>query len=514
VTTLEALLKKPSLRKVIEDPVEFISRLQIIDKAGKRVELRPNGEQLKIIEVLGGSRDVLIFKGRQIGSTTVCCSYMFWKAYTSREPVTLATMSHKASSARHLLSIIKRFHDALPISMRREWSVDNGGELRFADTGAGFIAVSTEGKGGLRSFSCNFCHISEFAFADNPDELKATAIAALNGGKMVIETTANRWGDGLHKEWSRCERGESDWERLFFPWWKHAAYAIPFPDETRPAWRADELLQQERWDLTDEQLNWRRQTIGKLGPQKFRREYPASTEEAYSAAGTMYFREEDFAEVEILNVDDAHWTVYDERDEADAYAIGVDVAAGVGKDWSVIYVLSKLTGSPVAVWRSNTVEPVKLADHIIDIATEWGRARVLVEGNNYGGVVLNQMRHLGWDNIWKSPEGRDWQTTLKSKTMMFEKLKADIQAGRVRHLDKLTYDELRTIAVSERGNIELGREADGHCDSAVALALANVCLDGVRLSQRHHLPDWIRKNRVQRIVDRYGARIAEARRYT
>jgi hypothetical protein len=93
-------------------------------------------------------------------------------------------------------------------------------------------------------------------------------------------------------------------------------------------------------------------------------------------------------------------------------------------------------------------------------------------------------------------------------------LKADIQAGKVRHLDKLTYDELRTIAVSERGNIELGREADGHCDSAVALALANVCLDGVRLSQRHHLPDWIRKNRVQRIVDRYGARIAEARRYT
>ena len=503
-------LLKSAHRDIILDKQKFISRLTIVDKMGKRQKLRPNEEQLKIIDALDGPDDVLIFKGRQIGSTTICCAYIFWKVYTSTEPMTFATMSHKTSSSRHLLGIIKRFHDSLPLALQREVAVDNGLEFRFADTGAGVIAVSTEGKGGLRSFSCNFCHISEFAFADKPDELKATAVAALNGGKLVIETTANRWGDGLQKEWSRAERGEAVWTRLFFPWWQHAEYRKPVPEGT--VWRNEELNCKERFNLDWEQLQWRRDNIGKLGFEKFRREYPASTDEAYTTAGTMYFREEDFSDVEVLAVDNAHWTVYDEPDEADAYAIGVDVSGGVGKDYSIITVMSKMTSSPVAVWRSNVTEPVRLAEQIIDIGTDYNKALVLVESNNFGNVVLNQLRHDGYANLWKQ-DGKDWQTTLKSKTAMFEKLKRDLQTGRIRHIDKLTHDELRSITVSERGHIELGREDGAHSDSAVALALANICLDKVKLSERHILPDWIRKRKVDKVVQEWGARISQSRRY-
>lgn len=517
-THIGKLLGGP-LRGVLESPLDFISRLLIVDKKGKRVRLVPNDEQMEIVEALQAPGDVLVLKGRQIGSSTIICAWMFWKAYTSLEPITLATMSHKAGSAKHLLGIIKWMYEGLPAPMRRPISIDNGSELRFADSGAGIIAVSAEGKGGLRSFSCNALHISEFAFADNPDELKATAIAALNGGKMIMESTANAWGDGIHKEWMRAEKGEADWKRLFFPWWKHAAYRTALPQdedgELIPlSWRPEEEELAGMYGLDEEQLLWRRQRIGKLGIEKFRREFPASPDEAYSVAGATYFKEGDWEDVEILSIDNPGWCVFDNPHDNDAYAIGVDVAAGVGRDYSVITVMSKLTSSPVAVWRNNAVDPVGLAEQIIDIATEYNGALVLVESNNFGGIVLNQMRHDGWGKLWKGPDGRDWTTSAKSKTYAFETLKGLVLSGELRHIDRLTYDELRSITVSERGNIELPHNgADGHCDSAVSLALACVCLDKVKLPEINILPDWIKQRRIDRIVNNHGAACGPTRRY-
>ena len=514
---IKNLLKGP-WGPVLRDPLLFISKLQIVDKKGKRVELIPNDEQVEIVEALEEEGDILVLKGRQIGSSTIICGWLFCKAYTSTEPLTLATMSHKSSSARHLLSIIKRMHDSLPPALQRPISVDNGSELRFADTGAGVIAVSAEGKGGLRSFSCNALHISEFAFAENPDELKATAIAALNGGKLIIESTANHWGDGIHKEWMRTEKGEADWNRLFFPWFTHKEYTTPVPldDDGEPiplSWRPDEEDLAEKYELTDGQLLWRRQRIGKLGAEKFRREYPASAEEAYLVAGATYFKEEDFEDVEILSIDDPHWAVFESPQPNDSYAVGVDVAAGVGRDYSVIFVMSKMTNSPVAVWRSNTVEPTNLSEVIIDIATEYGDALVLVESNNFGGIVLNQMRHEGWGRFWKGPDGKDWTTSAKSKGVAFESLKSQVQSGAVRHIDRLTYDEMRSITVSERGTIELVRSEGTHSDSAVAFALASVCLQKVKLPEIHILPDWIRARRVEKIIMNHGASCGPTRRY-
>lgn len=516
-TTIAKLLKGP-WRDTLLSPNGFISKLKIVDKKGRRINLIPNEEQIEILEALEGDLDLLTLKGRQIGSSTICCAWMFWKIYTSTEPLTIATMSHKTSSARHLLQIIKSMHDTLPKALQRIISVDNGSEFRFADSGAGCIAVSAEGKGGLRSFSCNALHLSEFAFAENPDELKATAIAALNGGKLIVETTANHWGDGLHKEWMRAESGEAEWRRLFFPWFQHNAYRLELPhdEDGEPyelEWREDELTLQERYGLDEEQLLWRRQRIGKLGPEKFRREFPSSPEEAYLVTGATYFNEEHFKECEILSIDNPNWVVLEEPNERDAYAIGVDVAAGVGRDYSVITVMSKLLNSPVAIWRSNTTEPTALAEQIVDIALEYNDALVLVEANNFGGIVLNQMRHDHWSRFWKGPDGRDWTTSAKSKALAFETLRDSLSRSLIRHIDRLTYDELRAITVSERGTIELPRDTS-HSDSAVALALATVCLEPVRLPELDvGLPHWIQQRRIHKIVTQHGAACGPTRRY-
>jgi hypothetical protein len=501
-----------ALLKIISDPIAFISRLSIIDKKGKKIRLVPNSEQIRIIQALVEEDDTLILKGRQIGSSTIVSAYLFWKLWTATEPITIAILSHKLASSKHLLDIHKTFYHNLPKFLKRPLDIENTTAMRFADSGAGIIAVSAEGKGGLRSFTCSYLQISEYAFAPQPEELKATALSALNNGQLIIESTANYFNDALHQEITAHERGEAKWNYLFFPWFEHKGYREKTDKDF--VMTDTESALAEQWGLDPEQIYWRRNKLGKIGnKQKFAREYPSCIEDAYSVAGNVYLQRDDFDDIEIVQIDPIETTVLCEVDPQDRYAIGVDVAAGVGQDFSVIYVLSKKTHQIVCVYRSNEISPAYLAERIVDFATTYNGAHVLVESNNFGNVVLNEMHHMGYNKIWKDEKGRDWITTLQSKTAMFENLKGLIQGGYISMLDNIVYSELRSITVNDRGGIELKYLDGAHSDNSVALSLAYMALNKVNLPQQEYLPQWIKDRKAQKIVDKGGVALASKRRY-
>jgi len=220
--------------------LEFISRLSIIGKDGKLITLTPTAEQIEIIETLEKDDDTIILKPRQIGSSTIVAAYLFYKAYTSTEPVTYAILSYKLSSSKHLLNIHKTFYNYLPKVLQRELAVDNSTELSFVGGGR-IIAVASTQKGGLRSFTASAIHISEYAFAENPEELKATAISALNDGQLIIESTANFFNDCLHKEILKKQSGGAHYNYLFFKWSDHHTYTIHNDDEIETTDEEDEL---------------------------------------------------------------------------------------------------------------------------------------------------------------------------------------------------------------------------------------------------------------------------------
>jgi len=455
---------KAELERVLSNPVEFIKRLKIIDKAGKLIQLQPNNEQIEIIKALETGGETLILKGRQIGSSTIVAAYFFWKTYVSKEPTTFAILSHKLASSKHLLTMHKIFYDNLPKFLQKELEVSNTTELKFKDSGAKIIAVSAGAEGGIRSFTCSYLHMSEYAFSPNPEELKATALNALNNGQLVIESTANYFNDALHQEWIKWLRGEAKWNALFFPWYK------------------------------------------------FKREFPADIDDAYSQTGNVYFKQEDFGELDIVPVEPIEWNVFCRPDKDDVYSIGVDVAAGVNRDYSVIYVVSKKTYNCVAIYRSKLIVPTGLAKRIQEIATDYNKALVLVESNNFGNVVLNELRHLGYYNIWQQ-DGKDWLTTSKSKTEMFENLKGVIQDGYIRTIDMITYQELRALQLTDKGSVEIPDNMDSHADSALAMALSYVCLKSVTLKVKPFLPNWIGAKQVSRTIQNTGAAIGQKRRY-
>ena len=106
------------IARVFSDPFQFIQRLKIVDKSGRVVPLVLNAEQIEIINALEEGRDTLVLKPRQIGSSTVVCAYMFWKAYTASTPLTCVILSYKIASSKHLLHIHKRFYQYLPRGLR------------------------------------------------------------------------------------------------------------------------------------------------------------------------------------------------------------------------------------------------------------------------------------------------------------------------------------------------------------------------------------------------------------
>jgi hypothetical protein len=488
------------VKNIINNPVKFISRLKIKDKSGRLVSLYPNDEQVKVIEKLELEKDLIVCKPRQIGSTTIVAAYLFWKAYTSSEPITIALLSHKIESVRHILRIFKTFYENLPNFLRKPLKEDSASKLVFHN-GATVLCASASSKGGLRSFTCSYLLLSEFAFSENADELKATALAALNGGQMIIESTANYWGDPLHLEIETATRGEGDYSYLFFPWWEHKEYALEPPDDFLPTDEEVELA--EEYDLSLSQLSWRRLMIQKLGDySKFKREYPACLEDAYAQAGDAYLMEDDLRLVQEIDIDGDRWNPIQDVNQQDSYAIGVDVGSGTGKDYSVAFVLSKTTGQPVAIFRCNQTTPTELAEELFSISQEYNGAKILVENNNVG-VVVNQC--LGGSNLWKTSDDKFWTTTAINKRVMFEELKEAIRTGTIYQLDSITLSELRSIKLDNKYNISLTRANGAHADSAVALALAYQCLKSVRLPTKPFLPDWVKARKAERIINTANA---------
>ena len=487
--------RNQKLNDVMLNAHQFISRLKIKAKDGRIVTLYPNDEQTKIIEALEGGKDLIVAKPRQIGSTTIVAAYLFWKAYTNEQPITVALLSHKIDSVRHILRIFKTFYDNLPKFLQQPLKEDSASKLVF-NNGATILCASASSKGGLRSFTCSYLLLSEFAFAENADELKATAVSAVNNGQMIIESTADYWGDPLHLEIETAMRGEANYKYLFFPWFEHKEYVLECGDDF--IIMEDEKGLVEKHSLSNEQIAWRRNMIQKIGIDKFRREYPACIEDAYSQSGDAYLTEDDLKYVQEINIENSSWVVIDAVNREDTYAIGVDVGAGIGKDYSVAIVLSKMTGQPVAIFRSNTTTPVDFAGELFAISQEYNGAKILCEANNVGIVVIQALQG---SNLWKSADDKYWTTTAQNKRIAFEELKEALRSGTLNILDAVTIGELRSIKLDKQYNITLTRANGAHADNAMALALAFQCLKNVRLPTRAFLPAWVKTKRAEKIIN-------------
>lgn len=500
--TLTDLLEIESLAPVLNDPMQFIQMLKIRNPQGKLVQLLLTEEQKHILGSLVAGDNTLVFKPRQIGSSTVCAAYLFYCWYTAQVPANYVILSFKLKSSQNLLKMHKTFYETLPPVLRRTLSTVNSTRMVFKDTGAGLLAESAKAEGGMRSDTCAKLHISEYAFIDNGNKesakaLMATAVSALNDGQLIIESTAYYHGDALHDELIKDTQGKGNWGTVHkFFWFDHEKYRREVPEDFSLTDLEKEVA--GRYMLDMKQMAWFRYKSQSMDFDLFRREYPSCLEDAFQQTGNCYFTESHLKALTPVQVPVQELVVLHPPQKEDAYAVGVDVALGVGRDYSVIQVLSKSTYQPVAVFRSNQISPKNLAHKIQELATMYNKAVVLVEENNHGHVVYNELEHLGYYNVWKNEQGKNWSTNVRTKTLMYEVLKSLLETRTLRDVDSITCEELRTIVVDEKGIISVLKGLPHHGDSVVALGLACIALKDVSLPTREYLPAWVRSQKAKK----------------
>lgn len=471
---------RAQLEGVYADPEKFIRLLKVWDKPSKSyVPFVPNEEQLALLKALLAYRRIVVLKPRQIGVSSLLRAFAFWQVFTTGKPIRWGTVSFKNASSEELQGMDRGYLNSLPktLTAHRKLKTDRVSTIEFDDTGAKTSTFTASGRYGTRSFALSDAHVSEFAFYPDPLELLATIEATVDTGQLVIESTPNVPGDAYHTLCVGAADGSNGWHLVTFWWWQHKRYRTDPPEDFVRT--EDEEQEAQRYGLDDAQLYWRRLKIATMGWAKFRREYPGCMADAFAPGDGTYFTSAELDPIAELRFSTPDM-VYEEARGDDLYVLGADVAGGVGGDYSTITVLSAATRQPVYQWRSNTVGPAAFAEKIVQVATRYGKARVLVESNNHGHVTIQRLQDLGYPNLWVSPQGKFWVTTAQSKMAAYEALREVVGHGVFAQLADVTLMELRSLVAD---TLAPAAPPGLHDDLAMSLALAVYALRSVPQAQ-------------------------------
>lgn len=235
----------------------------------------------------------LILKGRQQGCSTYTEGRFYWRV-SHRRGVRAFILTHHADASNNLFAMAKRFNEHCPEALKPHTAASNAKELVFDVLDSGY-RIGTAGSDAVgRSDTLQYFHGSEVAYWPHAEEHMGGVLQAVpdrDGTEVILESTSAGAQGAFYEMCQAAARGESDYELIFIPWFWQREYRR----ETPVGWErtADEELYTESHGVDDEQLAWRRAKIVDLGVAKFRREYPATVEEAFAAdiEGALWKRE-------------------------------------------------------------------------------------------------------------------------------------------------------------------------------------------------------------------------------
>ena len=515
------------LAEVVNDPLLFIETvLKIKDKLGHLVDFELNEPQLRLYNEYrrqqkeGRPVRIIILKARQMGFSTMVAA-LFYQATVTHFNTDSAIVAHKAEASTNIFDKAKLFFENSPAIFRPQRKASNAKELVFENPATNprikamspglrsRIRVETAvDKNVLRSATVQYLHLSELAFWPYPEESMASAMQAVppqRGTAVIIESTANGIGGTFYDLWMRAERGESEFVPLFFPWYEMSEYRMPVPDDF--ALTDEEAEQKELYGLDDEQIVWRRWCISancKGSIDTFHQEYPSTPHEAFLSSGRPVFdskildkaimeAQEPVKQGRVIRESIKKFPrfrteyrgalkVWEEPKEGDNYVIGIDSASGEQNgDYSVMSVFRLKDKVQVAEWWGH-LPPYVLGEEAEALGTYYNRALLVPEANNHGVSVIDALRKMHYNRIFRrraTPDNRNtggsatkigWWTSETSKKLLINGLREFVREDVSRIKSKEALKEMLTYVYDDHDR----SAAQNGCydDRVIAAALA------------------------------------------
>lgn len=448
-------------------------------------------------------------KPRQYGASTFFEGYIY-REVTSKKNRHATTISYVLESAEHLRGIALRFHDRFPFKDKPELQGRTAKTWRFPKLDSTWRIDSAENLQAGHSFTNQILHISELSRWERDVSTLmrglTSSVQALPETMIIIESTANGYGDYFHEMWERAKRG-SGYQAVFVAWFEIEKYKMPFyggrtydNKDTREQFERGlsryEKTLIDRHSVTLEQLHWRRWKIEedlKGDEDSFFEQYPANDEEAFLASGRPYFpatvvRERlsatQKAKFQIGNLEyqggkivfeedrDGLWKVFSFPEEGwrNRYVTGSDPAEGISStddnkdpDFSVCTVFDRVTKNEVARFRGRVHTDV-FENEIHKAILHYGSACDCVETNNTaGGAVIKGLKDREGVNLYrrqiegkvedKETEEYGFKTDKQTREILLSEFRLRIKAKPPQYQseDEWLWRECQTFIIGKDG---------------------------------------------------------------
>ena len=441
-----------------EDPVYFAKKhVKIVSLDEGLVSFQPYDFQEELIRNFHKNRFNICKMPRQTGKSTTSVAYLLHYAVFN-DNTNIGILANKAATARDLLGRLQTAYENLPKWMQQGIISWNKGSLEL-ENGSKILAASTSASA-VRGMSFNILFLDEFAFVPNhiAESFFASVYPTITSGKStkVIMVSTPHGMNHFYRYWHDAERGKNEYIPTDVHWSE-----VPGRDD-----------------------EWKRQTISNTSEQQFKIEFEC---EFLGSVDTLIAP----SKLRTLVYDspkkrNAGLDVYEDPQEKHDYLITVDVARGVGNDYSAFTIID-ITQFPhkmVAKYRNNEIKPMLFPSIIHDVAKSYNNAFVLCEVNDVGDQVASILNYdLEYENVLMcSMRGRAGQVVGQGfsgkKTQLGLKMSKTVKKVGCLNLktmieeDKLYLNDYETIAelttFIQRSN---SFEAEEGCNDDLAMCL-------------------------------------------
>lgn len=301
----------------LDNDFPFFARhvLKIKTKEGKIEPFIFNTAQLYLHDKLErqlsdiGRVRALIVKGRQQGCSTEIEARFYWKAVRIGGK-NVFILSHESETTKKLFKMVERYWELSPEPARPEAKIANRREFEFKDISSEY-AVGTAGNENVgRGGTVQLFHGSEVAFWEKTQGIKTgilQSVPDMPDTEVILESTANGMSNAFYTMCMEALEGKSDYIVIFIPWYWQDEYSRPKPADGVMELDDDETEYKELYELTNDQMYWRRSKIvefGEEGDWMFKQEYPAFLQEAFQTSGRTLIKPQAIIRARKANIKD------------------------------------------------------------------------------------------------------------------------------------------------------------------------------------------------------------------
>ena len=360
--------------KCKQDPVYFANKyIKIVSLDEGLTSFKPYHFQEKLIHNFHNNRFNICKMPRQTGKSTTVVSYLLHYAVFN-DSVNIGILANKAATARELLQRLQTAYENLPKWMQQGILSWNKGSMEL-ENGSKILAASTSASA-VRGMSFNILFLDEFAFVPNhvADSFFASVYPTITSGKntKVIIVSTPHGMNHFYRLWHDAEKQKNDYVPTDVHWSE-----VPGRDD-----------------------KWKKTTIKNTSEAQFKVEFEC---EFLGSVDTLIAP----SKLRTLIYDNpikrnAGLDVYEPSQDKHDYVMTVDVARGVGEDYSA-FVVVDITTFPhkvVAKYRNNDIKPMLFPNIIYEVAKNYNSAFILCEVNDIGDQVASILQYdLEYQNL-------------------------------------------------------------------------------------------------------------------